>query len=231
MFSVALVGPDGAGKTTIGRRLERSFPIPLKYIYMGDNLEACNVLLPTTRLARAIRRLRGRPSTGGPPLRRTPRRRPTTRLGRLGASLTSFVVWANHQLAEEWFRLLVAWVYQSRGTIVVFDRHFLADYYHHQRGSLGNRIHGFLLEHVYPQPDLMILLDAPTPVLFARKSEGSIEALEARRQEYPGLSRMLKAFAVVDATQPADEVERAVAALITRFHAARTSRARQVMCA
>jgi thymidylate kinase len=139
-------------------------------------------------------------------------------------------VWANHQLAEEWFRLLVASVYQHRGTIVVFDRHFLADYYHHQGGSLGNRIHGFLLQHVYPKPDLMILLDAPTRVLFARKSEGSIEALEARRQEYPALSSIVKVFAVVDATQPPDEVERAVAGLIMKYHATRSGRARPVVC-
>src|SRR5437667_23836 len=52
-FTVALIGPDGAGKTTIGRRLEKSLPLPVRYLYMGVNAEASNALLPTTRVLRA----------------------------------------------------------------------------------------------------------------------------------------------------------------------------------
>ena len=35
MFSVALVGADGSGKTTISDGLQERLPIPTKYIYMG----------------------------------------------------------------------------------------------------------------------------------------------------------------------------------------------------
>src|SRR5262249_25839246 len=136
MFSVALVGPDGAGKTTIGRRLERTFPIPLKYVYMGDNLDACNFLLPTTRLARKFAHARrGHQVIGGS----SDRLRPVGLAARTAAILRATIIWANHQVAEEWFRQLLAWYYQRRGTIVLFDRHFLADYYAHDAAPEGRR--------------------------------------------------------------------------------------------
>ncbi|MDQ4078675.1 MAG: hypothetical protein M3220_20845, partial [Chloroflexota bacterium] len=68
MFTVALIGADGAGKTTVGKRLEGALPLPAKYIYMGINLESSNLVLPTTRLILEVKRLRGgRPDMGGPP--------------------------------------------------------------------------------------------------------------------------------------------------------------------
>jgi len=35
MFSVAVVGPDGSGKTTICRRLRDTLGLPTRYVYMG----------------------------------------------------------------------------------------------------------------------------------------------------------------------------------------------------
>jgi hypothetical protein len=37
-----------------------------------------------------------------------------------------------------------------------------------------------MLEHFYPKPNLVIYLDAPAEMLFARKKEGTIELLEQR---------------------------------------------------
>ena len=41
-------------KTTIGRRIEHTLPLPVKYVYMGVNLDSSNHMLPTTRLIKAI---------------------------------------------------------------------------------------------------------------------------------------------------------------------------------
>ena len=49
MVTVALIGADGAGKTSVARALERSRDLPIKYLYMGINTEASNHMLPTTR--------------------------------------------------------------------------------------------------------------------------------------------------------------------------------------
>src|SRR5207249_8325723 len=75
---------------------------------------------------------------------------------------------------------------------------------------VGSRIHGFLLERVYPKPDLVIYLDAPAEVLLARKGEGTVELLERRRHDYLEMRHRVKEFAVVDASRPADAVAREV---------------------
>jgi thymidylate kinase len=224
MFSIALIGPDGAGKTTIGRRLEYTLPMPVKYLYMGVNSDSSNVMLPTTRLIHAVKRALGvKPDVAGPPDPNRVKPRPKGLVKQGVAGLRSGLRLVN-RLSEEWFRQGLAWYYQRRGYIVLFDRHFFSDYYAYDIANNGpsrpfsRRIHGFMLEHVYPQPDLVIYLDAPAEVLLARKGEGTVEALERRRQDYLQLRDLVKHFVTVDATQPADKVVCDVAELIRDFY-------------
>lgn len=220
-FTVALIGPDGAGKTTVARELEEALPFSVKYVYMGVNPDSSNYLLPTTKALHAIRRRRGsKPDTGGPKDSRQPDPRPPGRRGRL-RSARSFVRLAN-RLAEEWHRAAVASFYRRRGAVVVFDRHFFADYYAYDvaaspRRTASRRLHGYILERVYPRPDLVIYLDAPPEVLLRRKGEGTLESLGRRRREYLELGRVLKGFAVVDANRPLEAVIRDVTRTIERF--------------
>jgi ABC-type phosphate/phosphonate transport system ATPase subunit len=58
MPSVALIGPDGAGKTTLTRMLLSSGALPFRYIYMGVDIGASNVALPTSRMADRWKRRR-----------------------------------------------------------------------------------------------------------------------------------------------------------------------------
>lgn len=218
MFTVALIGPDGAGKTTISRSLESALPFPVKSIYMGVNLETSGLMLPTTRLVLAIRRARGtKPDMIGTVDPRKPDARPHgVRKLKAGLRLLNWV-------AEEWFRQVVTWSYVRRGNVVVFDRHFFPDYYAYDivdadvRRPFVNRVHGFLLRRVYPKPDLVVCLDAPGEVLFARKQEASPEWLEQRRREYLDIRNVLPEFAVVDAAQPLDDVVRDVAGAICEY--------------
>ena len=228
MFTVALVGADGAGKSTIGRRLESTLPFPVRYLYMGDNPESANHRLPTMSVIRRFRRARVAPARrNGPP---DPSRASssTGKRASRGAALKATLRLV-HRLADEWYRQALASYYQRRGYIVLFDRHFFADYYaHHIAPSHGvtwsGRVHGIILKRLYPTPDLMICLDAPAEVLFARKPEGTVAALERRRREYFQMRDVVEQFAVVDASRPEEEVAREVATLIEGFRRTRVAR-------
>lgn len=224
-FTVALVGPDGAGKSTIGQKLELVLPLPVKYLYMGVNLESSNLVLPTTRLLLEVKRAQGK----RPDIATRPREsyqansHPEGIKNRFTAGLKAALRLVN-LTAEEWFRQIVVWYYSFRGYYVVFDRHFYFDYYAHDIANedtnrpLNSRIHGFILKKLYPKPDFVIFLDAPTEVLFARKPEGSVNDLERRRQEYIQLREIVTSSAIVDVSRPMDEVIHEVSDLILMFH-------------
>ena len=221
-FTLALIGPDGAGKTTVARRLAEVLPLPVTYLYMGVSPESSNLLLPTTRLVHAVRRARGGAADNGGPRdsRRPDGAPPRSRVKRSLKAGRSFLRLAN-RLAEEWQRALVASLQRRRGAIVIFDRHFFADYYAYdvapERRSPARRLHGFVLSRLYPKPDLVFYLDAPAETLLRRKGEGTLDSLARRRREYLDLGRVMRNFAVVDADRPLDDVVGEVAALVEGF--------------
>ena len=224
MFTVALIGPDGAGKTTIGRRLENLLPLPVKYMYMGVNHDASNRMLPTTRVVLLVRKLLGKKKDMGGPRDhddKVPSHKSAFRRTLSGCKSTLSLI---NRLAEEWYRQGLSWYYQFRRNIVLFDRHYFSDYYAYDiaataaRRSLNRRIHGFVLSHLYPKPDLVIYLDAPAEVLFARKGEGTVELLERRRNDYLQIRNEVKHFEVVDATQSLEEVTAQVSERIRQFY-------------
>lgn len=226
MLTVALVGADGAGKTTIARQVTALVP-QARYLYMGVNLEASHVMLPSTRLVLEVKRaMGGRPDLSAP---RTDDTTPGARPRGLLRTLRGEVRYAN-QIAEEWFRQLVAWYYLRRGSIVIFDRHFLWDYHASfsdagaDRALRMRRLHDRLLRRLYPRPDLIICLDAPAEVLYARKGEGTMEARERRRREYLDFGARSDNFVVIDVDRPQKFVIRDVADTIARSATAKDDR-------
>jgi thymidylate kinase len=220
--TVALVGPDGAGKSTVTRAVVAALPVPGRYLYMGVNLDASDVVLPTTRLAMALKRRRGgrpdmtagfsRSSAAGESRHGVRRPRGLLRGMRSGARL---LAWS----AEEWYRQLVAWDYRRRGYLVVMDRHFLCDYWAADVAGppgrpLASRIHGWVLGHLYPRPDLVFVLDAPTELLRTRRPDDDPAVLEQKRLEYVGLSEALDRTIVIDASAPLADVRDRIVGLI-----------------
>jgi thymidylate kinase len=217
MSTITLIGLDGAGKTTIAKLLLESSSRPMKYLYMGTAIGSSNYALPTSRLLDYLRerKSRKRPLEVQQTLR--PLKTQNTR-GRIGAAFGLL-----HRLSEEWFRQSVSWIFQLRGFVLLYDRHFFFecapnDGEDQEHRRLSDRIHFWMLWHAYPRPQLIFFLDAPPEVLFERKPEATLEYLAERRRTYLNLGKQIPNFFRIDATQPPDEVLAEIQTHIDRSH-------------
>jgi thymidylate kinase len=203
LATIALIGGDGAGKTTVARELIASSGIPMKYLYMGILVTSANHALPTTRL---VHRVRARSSMRPDDRERsgTPRQR---ELGRLGKSAQLLM-----RLTEESYRQVISWSFQLRGFVVVYDRHFVFEYELNPSAEgyadlpLVERLHLWFLRRLYPRPDLVIMLDAPPQQMYTRKAERSVDYLERFGNKYRSRSGLARRFVRVDASQPLESV-------------------------
>ncbi len=213
MVSIALIGGDGAGKSTLAHSLVERLPFPTSYLYMGMNPQSSDVALPTTKLVHAARR-RNLPGTSTDEhvslhaLRKNPDRGRLWRAARLV-----------NRIAEETNRQLIAGRRQRRGEVVITDRHFLFDFWSTstKKRRLSDRIHMFFLRRVLPRPDLVIWLDAPSEVLYERKPEVSVEYLDERRRAFRSAGHEVKRFVQVDAARDLATVYADVERLIVDF--------------
>jgi thymidylate kinase len=124
-----------------------------------------------------------------------------------------------NRIAEEAVKYLVSLSYRASGAIVIYDRHYLFDFTpsSDRPQRLTSRIHLWFLEHVYPKPDLFILLDAPPEILLKRKKEVPISYLVSRRDAFLRRGGSLPNFVIVNADRPFPEVYRDVAGHLERL--------------
>lgn len=174
---VAVVGPDGAGKTTLTDAIGITFPVTTRSVYMG--------LWREGRWDGVLRRL-----PGG---------------------------WLIHRAARVLRTSATAHAHRVRGRLVLLDR-FAQDTLLPGSAAPGTagRILSSLALRLNPQPDLVLVLDAPGAVMFARKGEHSAEVLEERRQGYLALAARFPHSVVLDASRPAAEVRSAALAAVWR---------------
>jgi thymidylate kinase len=196
-LSVALLAPDGAGKSTLAKELTRDLYLRGRLIYMGTNIEASTVGLPTTRwLHRSLKARNGKFKKMSP--------------SRIVFKGLGFV----NRLAEQWYRAGAAIYHLMSGRLVVFDRYFYDSWINKRFNTPWKRLRRKLFESICPTPDLVILLDAPGQLLYDRKHEHTPEWLESQRRAYLALKDHLPQMRVIDAANQAEEVKREVTSLI-----------------
>lgn len=211
MATIAFIGSDGAGKTTVIKMIKDEFPRKVKYIYMGLNLESSNYSLPTSRLIlylklHLIKRNAIKNGNKDPLYLSTHhishRRKKRGRLMR-----TLRVV---NRIVEAWYRQLISWYFQARGYLVVYDRHFLFDSAPNpgEEGlqPLSTQFFRWTLKTFYPKPDLVVFLDAEPEILVKRKQEVPLEYIVAQRAAIIDEGRRTDNFVTVDASQSIEKV-------------------------
>lgn len=182
-FHIVFLGPDGSGKSSV---IERAIPC----------------------LAPAFRRTSSshlRPHFGRKITNRSPVTNPHSQAPRsLIASVAKvFYFWCDYFFG--WW--LTIWVNLVSSTFVVYDRYYydlLVDprrYRYSGPMSLARWIGQWI-----PQPDLILLLDAPPEVLRSRKQEVSFEETGRQRKAYLKLVRNMKNGIIIDASQPLEKV-------------------------
>lgn len=193
---VALLAPDGGGKSTLSQSLLKQPFLRGKIVYMGINVDASTVGLPTTKLLKNI--IKNMASAKRPKLLILPVK-----------ALASL-----NKLLEHWLRVGAGFAYSLNGRTVIFDRFIYDSYLAGAPKRLKSKLRRLLFWGTCPHADLTIFLDAPGELLFRRKGEHSPEALERQRQKYLGIADQIPNFHAVDATQSPEDVQLAVLELI-----------------
>jgi thymidylate kinase len=225
MLTVALVGGDGAGKTTIAKSLEKSSLMPIKYLYMGPSVMSDNLALPTSLLARLIKiRFLKKASEESEKSSAAPVSSHDFHYKLADRSVIWLAARLLNRLAEASYRHFLSLIYQWLGYVMIYDRYFLYDACPDEENSqvwkdvTFERLEYFFFYHFFPKPNLVIFLDAPAGVLYTRKKESSIQYLDRRRKLILELGKKMTNFVVVDAAQPFDKVLAEVKEYIARFY-------------
>lgn len=174
---IALLGPDGAGKSTTIDALERSGVVSSS-VYLGvapASHRSDGGSVPGLALLRTVRRL-------------------------LGAWLT-------------------AAARRRRGESVALDRHPLEATIGPPTSKRTTIARRWILAHLLPRPEVVIVLMAPAEVLHGRKPEHDLDDVRAKRDRYLALAEE-RGYPVVDTTAgPSDvvaEIQRVVHETLAR---------------
>lgn len=159
-LSVAILGPDGAGKTTLAHALAESVPLPTRQVYMGVWRE-----YPWDRWLRWI-----------------PGTRLVARMARLSA------------------RSVQVQYHRRRGRVVLLDRFTYDAALPSPDLDWRGRITLAAVRLLSTDPNLVLVLDAPAEVMYARKGEQGVPVLARDRGSYLRLAARNPAATVIDAT-------------------------------
>jgi len=185
---VALLAPDGGGKSTLSFSLLEQPFLRSKLIYMGSNLDSSTVGLPTTRwLKYKIKAMEAKKTS------------------KLIVKPFKMIAYINRVL-EQWYRVAVGIYHKLLGRTVVFDRFVYDSYLSAPPKTKGQKLRRWLIRNTCPEADVAYFLDAPGEVLFKRKGEHSPEVLERQRQKFLSLQDIIRNMVIIDGTQTAQGV-------------------------
>lgn len=194
---LALLGPDGSGKSTVLEEMQRSLAPAFRGVrtfHLRPRLEG-----------------KGEPGAGGSPH--------TLRARGHIVSVLKLVMFLFDYWAGWVFRV---WPGKCRSLLAIFDRYFhdmLVDSKRYRLPEMSRLVSLFATR--VPQPDLWLVMTANPDVLLTRKDELTEESASHLVEHYERLHITLEHSVLVDAGQPLDSVLRDVHGAVLNFMNAR----------
>lgn len=184
---IALIGPDGCGKSAVARILSRQLAPPGK--------RSARVFHWRPGWLPGLWKLRGRAVP-------KPGELPKSRPGRL-ASLIRIIYYLTDYVLGYWVRVYPA---LRRGEVVIFDRY----YYDYAVDPLSKNVAlpatlVDLLGVIVPKPDYVFLLVVSADILVQRKAERQVAEIERQMLEFTTRGDQWRGFNVVGNEGPIEE--------------------------
>lgn len=201
VHTVAVFGPDGAGKSSVIAALERRLP------HCSKNVETRHLRPPLPGRWRVD-------ADTGPVV--DPHGRPPKSAV---ASAAQMAMWLAAYWLDRFLRRKV------NATLLIYDRYMhdvLVDPKRYRYG--GPAWFARLMSGLTPRLDLVFVLDAPASILQQRKQEVPIEETERQRDAYRRLASTFAEAHVLDASESVDEIAERARTVVLRFLAAQASR-------
>ncbi|MCH7807178.1 MAG: hypothetical protein IH995_08595 [Proteobacteria bacterium] len=194
--SICILGPDGAGKSSVIGHLQKELTGATKEIYFLH-------LKP---------QIFKRKTSHGPATDPQGQRQRSAILSVLKIWVWALELWVD-QIAHGYRHI----------TLRIWDRYYHDLLVDPRRYRYGGPVWlARWVGKIIPKPDLWILLDAPAEVLQKRKQEVPPEESKRQRQAYLELIKGFKNAVVIDASQPRDKVVVDVREAIVDFMETRT---------
>jgi|GEM_PF-2584040 len=197
---VALLGPDGSGKTTLANEIAKKKAFNSKYVYMGNN----NHILPTRRVLKLIfgnRNSKNNKPKSGMRNSNQDATIPVKGKGREVIAVLRFV----HDLIDYYLRYYIYnYLNSKKGWLVINDR-YIYDMLLSRDIVYNLPIVKKIILRFYPAPDFAFILKAPAEIMLIRKGEHTINILNAMEEKYRTFSEYLQNCFYIPTNNSIDE--------------------------
>ncbi len=209
-ISIVFLSPDGGGKTTIINALNDYFRCMNIFdgvvnYYMRPklfkNLGHYNKLKPSEE----------------------EKTNPNPHGKELNGKLKSFIRFIFYNFDYFFGGILKIWPQKVTKKLVVFDRYYY-DYFvdlKRYQYSFSERIPKVFM-FMIPKPELVIILDAPSEVLYYRKQELTLDEIARQRSLYIKISEKIQCATIIDVNRPVEKVIQDIIDKIVDFQEIRT---------